>query len=60
MRLEPILTLNTYRQSLIEAYRAEYGEIKGSRWKYRYGVPEIIDKANLELKYLWENYEVSV
>lgn len=47
-------TMQTYRQSLIEAYRAEYGEIKGSRWKYRYGVPELIDKANLELKYLWE------
>lgn len=60
MKLVPIQTLNTYRQSLIEAYRAEYGEIKGARWKYRYGVPELIDKANLELKYLWENYEVSV
>ena len=60
MRLESIQTQQTYRQSLIEAYRAEYGETKGNRWKYRYGVPEIIDKANLELKYLWENYEVSV
>jgi hypothetical protein len=46
--------LKTYRQSIIDDYRKEYGEYKG-RWKYRYGVPEIIDKANLELKYLWEN-----
>ncbi len=54
MRLESIQTQQTYRQRLIEAYRAEYGEIKGSRWKYRYAVPELIDKANLELKHLWE------
>ncbi len=57
MRLEPPTMrqeLKTYRQSIIDDYRKEYGEYKG-RWKYRYGVPEIIDKANLELKYLWEN-----
>lgn len=55
MRLVLRQELQTYRQGIIDAYRENYGELKGRRWKYKYGVPEIIDKANLELKYLWEN-----
>ena len=57
MRLEPPTLrqeLQTYRQSIVDDYRESYGELKGNRWRYRYGVSEIIDKANLELKYLWD------
>ncbi len=44
-----------YTKRIRNAYRSSYGEERKGRWYFRYNTPEIIDKANLELKYLWEN-----
>ena len=56
MPLTMNLEQSTYLQRLKDAYYASYGELKGDgKYRYRLSIADLIDKANLELKYIWEN-----
>jgi hypothetical protein len=46
--------LKPYCKTIVDAYRESYGELKGGRWIFRHGTPDLIDKANLELAHLWD------
>lgn len=42
----------TYRGQLIESYKVAYGDEEG---RYRYSTLELMDKADMELRYMWES-----